>query len=259
MKTGIKYDKRFQKVCGIVMIVTGVLLLLNAIMLAAFWDRTDISDWMIILMLAGYASVPLFPLSTVLYLDAVFYLKRLQRNHFSIPEKKEDYGNDLSRLPRTGVVENRYAKDSLIAAVAALGIYPVFVLCDILYLVKWLGYGESDATAMFVILMVLHLYFPIRAFLFYRQKNTEKYVDEVDIRDGRRTRTSVMGAVGILLFVSCIAALTVTEAHSVTKYIYKSRYGHYEKTLNDFQERATMTVRSDNLHNGMWDMQITNT
>ena len=231
MKTGIKYDKRFQKVCGIVMIVTGIFLLLAVFMLVAFGDRTDISDWMIFLMLAGYASVPLFPLSIVLYLDAVLYLKRLQMNYFSIPEKKEDYDNDLGKVPRTGVVENRYAKDSLIAAVAALGIYPVFVLCDILYLVKWLGCGESDATAMFVILMVLHLYFPIRAFLFYRQKNTEKYVDEVDIRDGRRTRTSVMGAIGILLFVSCIAALSVIEAHSMTKYIYKSRHGQYEKTM----------------------------
>lgn len=259
MKTWIKYDKRFQKACGIVMLVTGSLLLLGTLMLVDFGDSKDVSNWMILIMLAAYGSVPLFPLTTILFLDATVYLRRLEKNHFSIPEKKEEYGNDLSRLPRTEAVENLYAKDSLIAMALALALYLIFALCDILYLVKWLGYGESDATVMFVILMVLHLYFPIRAFLFYRQKDTEKYVDEVDVRNGRRARTSLMGAVGVLVFVSCIATFSVIEAHSMTKYIYKSRYGRYEKTLDDFLKKATMTVRSDSLHNGMWDVQITNT
>ena len=261
MKTPIKYDKQFQKACRILMLVTGSILILFFFLLFFGGDKAvDLNAWMSILCLAAsYMAVPLFPFSVILYVDATFYFRRLQKNHFSVPEKKKDYDNDLSRLPRTKVVENRYAHDSQVAAVLALVVYAVFLLCDILYLAKWLDYGESDATALFVILMFLHLYFPIQAFLFFRQKNMQKYVDEVDIRDGRKVRTSLMGAIVTLIFVSFIAAFSVMTAHSMTDYVYKSRYGHYDKTLGEFWEKATLTVTSDDLQDGVWDSRITNT
>lgn len=260
MKTKIKYDKQFQRVCRILTIVTGILMLL-------FWGlllfgeklAVDASDWMIYACLVGYVSALFFPLLLVLYVDATVYLRRLKRNHFSVPEKKKDYDGDLSRLPRTETVENRYVKDSLVATVLTLVVYGVFLLFDILYLLKWLDYGESDATGMFGVLMVLHLYFPIQAVVFHAQKNTQKYVDEVDLRDNRKARISIMGAVGILIFVGCIGAFSVTTAHSMTDYIYKSRYGHYDKTLDQFLEKATLTVTSDDLKDGVWDSRITDT
>lgn len=260
MKTPIKYDKQFQKVCGILMFVTGSILIMFFLLLLFDGDKTVNPDaWMIFVCLAAYAAVPLFPFSVILYVDAAVYFRRLQKNHFPIPEKMKDYDNDLGRLPRTEVVENRYAQDSQVAAVLALIVYAVFLLCDILYLAKWLDYGESDATALFVILMLLHLYFPLQAFLFYRQKDTKKYVDEVDIRGGRKVRTGLMGAVGTLIFVSFIAAFSVMTAHSMTSYVYKSKFGHYDKTLDEFWGKATITVTSDDLDDGVWDSRITNT
>jgi phosphatidylethanolamine-binding protein (PEBP) family uncharacterized protein len=46
---------------------------------------------------------------------------------------------------------------------------------------------------------------------------------------------------------------------SMTDYIYKSRNGHYDKTIDEFKDKATMTVSSKDLQDGKWDDRITNT
>ena len=240
MKTRIKYDRQFQKVCKVLMIATGSVLILFACVLIATWDDvSSMADLVVFLGLLAYASVPLFPLSLILYLDATIYLIRLEKNHFSIPEKKKDYDDDLRKVPRTEVVENCYAKDSQIAMALALAAYAVVLICDVAYLVLWLGYGESDAVALFVILMLLHSYFPIQAVRFSKQRDVQKYVDEVDVRDFRKARTGLMGAIGLLLLAGMIAALSVGMAHTMTKYVYKSRNRQYERTMDDFHDKAT--------------------
>lgn len=66
MKTPIKYDKVFQKVCRFLMIVTGgILLLFGILLLIDMKKAVDISNPMVVLLLAAYASIPLFPLSLV--------------------------------------------------------------------------------------------------------------------------------------------------------------------------------------------------
>lgn len=64
-------------------------------------------------------------------------------------------------------------------------------------------------------------------------------MDEVDIRDSRKARTGLMGAIGLLLLAGVIAALSVGMAHTMTKYVYKSRNGQYERTMEDFHDKAT--------------------
>ena len=64
-------------------------------------------------------------------------------------------------------------------------------------------------------------------------------MDEVDVRDFRKVRTGLMGAIGLLLLAGMIAALSVGMAHTMTKYVYKSRNGQYERTMDDFLDKAT--------------------
>ena len=139
-----------------------------------------------------------------------------------IPIRKKDFDDDLNRLPRTGFVENCYTKDSKISAVLALIVYAVFVICDLGYLNKWMDLVE-DAFVMFCMLMLFHMMFLLLAFVLWSQRNTQKYVDEVDIRNGRKVRYSIMGTIGLLIVLSMVAAFSVSTADSMTRYVYRSR------------------------------------
>ncbi|MBO6300017.1 MAG: hypothetical protein J6N53_14365 [Lachnospiraceae bacterium] len=223
MKTTIKYDKVFQKVCRILMIVTGAGLLLFGIGIATEDVLPSfLEDYLVWISLFGVASIPLFPLSMLLYIDTVVYFKRLEKNHFEIPVRKKDYEDDLGRLPRTEAVENCYAKDSKISAVLALVAFGIFMIADLLYLNRWIDRVES-AFVMCCMLMFFHLIFLLLAFVLWSQRDTRKYVDDVDIRNGRKVRFNVMATIGLLILLSMVAAFSVSTADSMTRYIYKSK------------------------------------
>ena len=107
--------------------------------------------------------------------------------------------------------------------------------------------------------MIIHIFFLVYGIIVYSQRNTEKYIDEVDIKDGRKVRISLNKAIITLIITGIVAAMGIMLANNMTKYIYKSRNGHYDKTTQEFKEKATMTITSKDLTNGVWNDQITNT
>ncbi len=246
--------------CRILMIVTGILAALFLICMFMPEEKAaDAGGLAVFIALAGFWSIPLLILSIVLYIDSYVYLKRLEKNHFTVPDKKKDYDNDLSRVPRSEAVENLYSGDSRIAGIISVAFLAVFIICDLLYLKTWLPYEPDSAKALFPLLIVFHLIFLIMAIVYRNQGNTEKYVDEVDVRDRRKARVSLAGAVGTLIVLGLVAAYGVATAHSMTKYVYKSKNGSYDKELSDFWKGATMEVTSQDLHDGRCRVRITNT
>ena len=242
------------------MILSGIFTILFAIcMFIPDEMLSDTGSLVVFIALFGTWGIPVFMLSLVLYIDSTVYLKRLEKNHFTVPHNKKDYDNDLSRVPRDEVVENVYASDSRITFIMSLAVYFVLIICDLLYLKTWIGYEPDSVKGLFPLLLAFHLIFLILAFVYKSQGNTDKYVDAVDVRDRRKARTSITGAIGTLIILGCIGAYSVATAHSMTKYIYKSRYGHDDKELSQFWAGASMTVTSDSLHDGKWDDEITNT
>lgn len=120
--------------------------------------------------------------------------------------------------------------------------YLFFAACDILYLVKWNGYGETgSAMALFVPLMIVHLVFPILAIVW------------------RKREKSHAGSVIILIVLVFFGLFSVMTAHTMTEYVYKSKNGNYDKTIEYFKGRATLNVSSESLSGERWDISITNT
>ena len=265
----IRYDVKSRKSWKIRMIISGIVILIYSIVLLL--DSTislgnellSSNDGLLVIFVllstAMYLALPIFVISFLLFLDSSIYLKRLKKNHFEIPDDKKIYDRDLSKLPRTEQVENVYTNDSRIGGLLYLIAYLVFVAVDIYYVVKWTRLGETDSIVLFVFMMIAHLFFLIFALYIYKQKDTTKYVDEVDIDYQRKKRISITKALTILVITSVISTMGITMAFSMTKYIYKSRNGHYDKTVEDFKENATMTVTSEDLQNGVWSDRITNT
>lgn len=274
VSNSIKYDKKTKKRWRICLIVSGViifiyilLLLVDAYLFASKGKNPFPDNPLLMIFISLFFSVsnlafPIFVISLLLSIDSSVYLRRLGKNHFKVPEDKRVYNKDLAQVPRTEKVENVYSRDSIIAGLLFLVGYIAFVAIDIYYVVKWTRLGENDSIALFIFMMLAHLFFIIFAVIIYRQKDNEKYIDETDVReygDFRKKRFSLMSAIVVLVITSAISIFGVSMAFTMTKYIYKSRNGHYDKTVDDFKAGATMTVASNDLVGERWSDRITNT
>ena len=121
-------------------------------------------------------------------------------------------------------------------------VYIICVFFDIRYLVRWLWYGEKESALMlFAILMFCHLIFLTLALIW---KAKEK---------------APSGSILLLIILVGFAVMSINTAHTMTKYVYKTRYGTYDKTIEDFKQNAIMKVTSESLAGDRWIYDITNT
>ncbi len=120
--------------------------------------------------------------------------------------------------------------------------YALCLFADLKYIIKWTRVGEmEDSLVLFIILMFFHLIFLILAIVWHKK--------------GRAPRGSI-----ILLFIlGCFALMSVATANTMTDYIYKSRYGTYDKTIDDFRMNATLKVTSESLEGDRWSDRVTDT
>ena len=271
--TPIRYDKKARKEWLIRLVIALAVILLHIIILfmesfiLASGDNPFIANSLLTLLFVfmsflSYIAFPLFIISLLIVIDSSAYLKRLKQNHFEVPGDKKVYERNLANVPRTEIVENVYARDSRKGAILFFIVYILNVAVDIYYVAKWTGLGEKDSIMLFVLMMMAHLFFLIISVVIYRQKDTSLYIDEVDVKfpgDQRKTRISLYKAIIILVIATAISAFGVSMAFTMTKYIYKSRNSNYDKTIDEFKEKATMTVTSKDLKDGKWSNRITNT
>ena len=259
MGTNLKYDRRTYKTFFCLMVIALCFFAFGGLVCVFF--SNDKWPPLILIVAASLGLMiggPLSLLFVYLYIDAKVYLGRLSRNGFSIPNTKAECGGVLETLDRSGeYVTNNYRRDSVLS----LGLSVIFFLAnaggDILYLNKWIRYGMEGTAVMFAVLLIFHaVIFLIPAIVFLAQRNTNKYIDNVDLRDGRKVRMSLMSSILLLTILSGIGTFGVIQANSMTSYIYKSKYGRYEKTREDFLSGASMDVTSDSLTDGVWNGEI---
>ena len=223
MKTSILFDKKTNKITRIIMIISGICSIIYLTLFVLPERITDNLDSLIVpVVLVGNAVVPVFLISFFVYINSAVYLKRLENNTFKVPDKKSDYNNNLENLPRTEIVENRYANDSNIAFYISLVVYIIFLVLDIIYLITWNKY-EKGAVALFIALIIGHFIYMVIGLLLRRQRNTDEYVDDVDIRNGKKTRMSLVRFITLLLVLGLLGAFSVATAHTMTQYIYNYR------------------------------------
>jgi len=241
MQDDKKYNHKQRKMFGI---ITAVFFALSAIFLAAgfitdsFFSGDSIPAGTIVVVLLGSVfCVPVFFVSLVGFANQVFNIRRI--------EKHQDGET------------NAYSKDSVVAFAVSMLVFLLSVFGDARYFFKWLlEYREESAKALIVPLCMVSLAIFVRGLLFFRERNTEKYIDYVDVRDGRKVRINILSACFRIAIWGLISAAVIAQADTMTKYIFKSRHGGYEKTIEDFKERATIDVFSESLKDGAWDAAI---
>lgn len=258
MGTKLRYDRRSCKTLLILMVIAAAFFAFGLICVLLF-DDYRAPFWLIITATMGLMTGgPLTLLFAYLFADAKIYLNRLSRNRFIVPNTKAECSGMLEKLSRTGeLVTNNYSKDSARSLVLCIIFFFADISGDIWYLHKWSRYQLEGSSVLFVMLLIFHaVIFLIPALVFLTQRNTKKYIDNVDIIDGRKVRMSIMASILLLTILSGIGAFGVVQANSMTSYIYKSKYGRYEKTHEDFLSGASMEVTSDSLTDGVWNSEI---
>ena len=236
-----KYNHKQRKIFGI---VTAVFFALSVVFLVAGFisdsviSSENIPTPVIVAIVQGcYFCIPVTLLSLVGFIDQCFNVSRMEKHHDG--------------------ETNVHTRDSVVAFAIAIVIFVLSIIGDVRYFLKWqIEYREDSAQALIIPLCMVSIVILVRGLLFFRQRNTEKYIDHVDVRDGRRVRTNVLSACSRLVIWGVISALVITQAHTMTKYVYKSKHGSYEKTEYDFLGKATMNVSSGNLKDGAWDASI---
>ena len=149
----------------------------------------------------------------------------------------------------------KYCKNSVIASSVALSAYVICVFADIWFLIRWNGYGELvNASVVFIPLMLVHLVFFILAIIWYKNRNKMK---EEDVKG--KKRYAPVGSLAGLFIMALIALYAYATANAMVEYVYNSKNGRGDMTLDDFKAKASMTITSDDLKDGAWVSNITNT
>ena len=231
MNIKLKYDLKTRKFTLIAMIVFIAIFVFSAIGFI-FLNRPigEVSTGLAMFVVAGgYTSLPASALFIYLFVDANTYIKRLERNGFTVPHDKRECSGLLNNLPHEGeYVRSRYNKDSLYAAGISMFLFAGMVILDVSYYLKWHSI-ESDSIVLFILLLMFHLLFVLIAFIFWHQRDTDKYRDNVDLPEIpggkviKKARICLWSAVLGLIILSLISLFAVYQADSTTKYIHKSR------------------------------------
>ena len=170
----IKFDRIIAKTAKCCALICTVLFVIGVVFSFLEIDGTEFFYIMTI-----YASVLVGVPCYVVLLSAKFYFIRLRAYGYEIPENKKTYGNNLNNLPKTREAgRSLFAKHSRIGMWMYFAFFVLFLVVDVMYLIKW-HFMKDICTFLFTVCLVLDIVWLILAVIMWRQRNTEKYRDDV--------------------------------------------------------------------------------
>jgi len=226
--TLIKYDKRSVKIYGTLTVATVGYFLLALLWMSKDSLAVESSDleWVLdILALFGLY----FGVMGTIYLgyhwtNAIFYLKRLEKYGYEMPENYKEY-MILERLPKQYDVspeeKQEYHLESKILVYLTVLIAAIMLAFTGYYFYKWSFMDE--ARALLVIQLLLDALWLIPVSIFYKQMDIWKYKDDVVVDITRKPRINVVSGIWLLMVLIALASFVKISAHSMTRYVYVSR------------------------------------
>ncbi len=255
MSNPAKYDeatqRKYRKLFFFSLGLFGILLLLE-FLLITLQTRGGVSfkiqPLMILLtMLLEFAAVPMMLVTGFIYIRSSIYLRRQKEN-----EAQSQVAS--VNIPKT----NRHVDDSKVAAILYGCAFILMAFGDLAFWYKWHSL-ESDYIVLLVLLLMYQSVFIIGACVFARQSNKQRYIDDVDAMapgEKRKTRISLFTAVFVLVILCLIGGFGLMMANSMTRYIYLSRNGSYDKSMEQYVAGASMEISSEDLINGEWSYEL---
>lgn len=226
--TNIRYDGKSIKILQITTIVSALLFVMGIFLL-----MTEVPGRELIMLIGLFVGGTLFLFSFINLLVGLCYIRRLKSHGYEIPYKKEDYGNDLRNVPCAGMAsgsETKSAGSRILCILYAL----VFLLANVWnvrYIIRWYPYGGDIAVVLLVIMLLFDAFWGISALLFYRQEDTAKYRDDVEMDEKRKERKPLEKGIVSGIIVFCIMVIFKTMVVQLERSMYISRVEHDQEYL----------------------------
>lgn len=236
----IKFDNITAKTAKYCALIFTVLLLIGLV-----FSFLEIPGTEVFYIMAVYTGVLVGLPCYVVVLAAKLYFARLQAYGYEIPENKKTYGNNLNNLPKTCEAgSSLFAKHSRIGMWMYFACFVLFLVVDVMYLIKW-HFMKDICTFLFTVCLVLDSVWLILAIILRRQRNTEKYRDDVECDKTRKERLNLENIIVFAIFWAIVCALVSNLAVSTTKYMYKTQMGDKQVAASEFK-MADNTVELGN-------------
>ena len=214
----IKFDRIIAKTAKCCALICTVLFVIGVVFSFLEIDGTEFFYIMTI-----YASVLVGVPCYVVLLSAKFYFIRLRAYGYEIPDNKKIYGNNLNNLPKTREAgRSLFAKHSRIGMWMYFAFFVLFLVVDVMYLIKW-HFMKDICTFLFTVCLVLDSVWLILAIILRRQRNTEKYRDDVECDKTRKERLNLENIIVFAIFWAIVCALVSNLAVTTTKYMDKAQ------------------------------------
>ena len=246
----IKYDKRDKKNYFLAAASATILFALGQLLIWLQPEITRESDaFVVCLLLLITCFLPVISAGLwLLFWDSALYLKRLEKYGFPLPENKKDFGNDLEQLAcsegsRYGMVDGivnatvnsavnatedatvdgipTECKESKILAFLSGGIFLAMVGFTIFYFIRFSHVWENVGFLGYVSIFIA-LAWGLFGAGYYRQKNPEKYRDDVDFKSPKKERKQLVEGVVTIIFLAGITLFAACNIYSMSKYVERS-------------------------------------
>lgn len=223
----IKYDKRDKKILIIVAIACTIFGILSMMTMESrgFVERIQ-SSIVLTTVLFGYIMAPIVAVVCwIKFVECCWYFKRLRKYGYEIPNKKEKYSYMLKYLPREKILQSKnkgYSAESMILAGIIIFIGMSTVAGGVWLLLKYLFLG-NDAWFIFGMICFMALGWIVAGIFFWRQRNNQKYKDDVEPDSTRKSRKHLANQLIPILIGMAITAGGILILQQMAEIIYRSR------------------------------------
>lgn len=187
-----------------------------------------------------------------MYLDCLSYLKRLKLHGYEIPYDKRKFYSELENLPHIQPEASMLLQPSkestalsLTSLICSIGI----LIREIIYLHTY-DYTFTRASAqceahshmvcshgydfmydttfrVFCLMLPLVLFWLIASFVFWRQRNRQKYRDDVEPDDGRKRRKQISTGIAEIIICLLFTLLIIEVLNTFTGFVYHHRISDF--------------------------------
>lgn len=227
-KERIKYDKKDKKLYIRTAVVFSILAVMNLCILNYSDEMRHFPVELEAVFV--YEILPFFILAARLwlgYINAVLYLKRLQKYGYEVPEDKKNFNEDLEKLPMTeNAVKSlpRRNYDSIVLTVLTGAIVIGLLVYDIWFLYRYSGFG-NDIWFFEGILIFGTVIWLLLGISYARQISNRKYKYDVEIDHSRKNRRNLIdGLVGIIVLL-VFTFPSIEMINNAVQYMTKAREG----------------------------------
>lgn len=226
--TKIKYDKKDKKRY----IKTAVIFSILAVMDLCILNCPDVMRYFPVEWEAVFVCeiLPFFILAARLwlgYINAVLYLKRLQKYGYEVPEDKKNFNKDLEKLPMTeNAVKSlpRRNYDSIVLTVLTGAIVIGLLVYDVWFLYRYSGFG-NDIWFFEGMLIFGTIIWLLLGIFYARQISNRKYKYDVEIDHSRKNRRNLIDGLVEIIVLFVFTFPSIEMINNAVQYMIKAREG----------------------------------